>query len=249
MIGLTVDSLITICWLRRRLDLGAGKLFRAWFTQGVLNVVAGAIILFSASQCFTMQTWGNSSMSPNIRGYHVIEELPDGTHLINAATNPGDSWPAPGSESGGIVAETFEFVPRPRPDGYTHTADRFLCNKSKTPNRWDAIVFEPPAQPGFHSVKRLIGLPGERIRIRDGYVWVNGERLAPPERLGPIRYTNWTASAVLPEISLGLDEFFVLGDNPNKALDSRIWGPIPSYSIVGVAEVIYWPPSRWRMNP
>jgi signal peptidase I len=256
-LGLMADSLLTI-WLLRRW-LKTRLVLRPWFTQAYWNAIGGAVLLFSANQCLGAHTWVNSSMSPNIRGYHVIEELPVGTHLINAATNPWQSWPAPGTPSGGIVAETFEFIERPRPEGYTHTADRFLCNKTEFPKRWDAVVYVPPREPGFHTVKRLVGLPGERITIRDGSVWVNDERLIPPARLGPIRYEvpvefgaplDFRGNLVNPcTIALADDEYFALGDNSNKSIDSRSLGPIKRESIVGVADVIYWPPNRWRLNP
>jgi signal peptidase I len=258
-LGLVADSMLTIWLLRRWLQTQLRMVLRPWFTQAYWNAVGAVVLLFSANQCLGAQTWSNSSMSPNIRGYHVTEELPDGTHLINAATNPWQDWPAPGTPSGGIVAETFEYIQRPRPASYTHTADRFLCNKTKFPKRWDAVVFHPPREPSFHSVKRLVGLPGERITIRDGSVWANDERLVPPARLGPIRYEGpiepldlFGVQRKLDDwntVTLADDEYFVLGDNQNKSLDSRIWGPIKRDLIVGVADAIYWPHNRWRMNP
>ena len=129
--GLIADSTLTIWLLRSWLKTRLRLVLRPWFTQAYWNAVGGAILLFSANECLGMHMWPNSSMSPNIRGYRVVEERPDGTHLINAATNPWQNWPAPGTPSGGIVAETFEYIERPRPNGYTHTADRFLCNKTK----------------------------------------------------------------------------------------------------------------------
>lgn len=260
VLGLFAVSLLTIWLLRRWLQSRLQAVLRPWFTQAYWNAVGGVVVLVSANQCLGAHTWINSSMSPNIRGYHVVEELSDGTHLINAATNPWQSWPEPGTPSGGIVAETYEYIQRPRPTGYTHTADRFLCNKTKFPNRWDAVVFQTPREPGFHSVKRLVGLPGERIAIRDGSVWANEQRLIPPGRLGPIRYEGpikpldllFGFPMKLDEsntLTLADDEYFVLGDNTNKAIDSRIWGPIKRDLIVGVADVIYWPPNRWRLNP
>lgn len=257
VLGLVADSMLTIWLLRRWLQ--TRMVLRPWFTQAYWNAVGGVVLLFSANQCLAAHTWINSSMSPNIRGYHVIEEMPDGTHLINAATNPWQSWPEPGTPSGGIVAETYEYIQRPRPTGYTKTADRFLCNKTKFPKRWDAVVYQPPREPGFHTVKRLVGLPGERITIRDGSVWANDERLIPPARLGPLRHEGeidiWDPLGPLLDredrstITLADDEYFALGDNTNKSIDSRTLGPIKRELIIGVADVIYWPPDRWRLNP
>jgi signal peptidase I len=188
-------------------------------------------------------------MSPNIRGYHVVEVLPDGSHLIHAANHPEGGGLPPGSASGAIVAETFEYRPTVRPAGYSHTADRFVCNKTKVPDRWDAVVFHYPEMPALLYVKRLVGFPGEQVTINDGAVWVNGERLNPPERLGPIRYTTGSEREATYVCDLGPDEFFVLGDNTNKSADSRSWGPVNGDQIVGVVDLIYWPPARWRMRP
>jgi signal peptidase I len=192
-------------------------------------------------------------MSPNIRGYHVVEVLPDGNHLIHAANAPGGERVPVGEPSGAIVAETFEYRVTTRPATYTHTADRFICNKTKFPERWDAAVFKYPREPAILYVKRLVGLPGETIAIHDGAVWVNGDRLTPPERLGPIRYES---EFHLPgeearefAVTLGPDDYFMLGDNTNKSADSRMWGPVKRELIVGVADLIYWPPARWRIRP
>jgi signal peptidase I len=259
VMGLAIDSLLTIWLLRRWLQTRMCKVIRAWFTQGICNVVASLVLFCSADQCFASYLWPNSSMSPNIRGYHLVEDLPDGTHLINAATNPWQDWPAPGTPSGGIVAETYEYVERPRPEGFTHTADRFLCNKMKTPARCDAIVFMYPRDTSLKYVKRLVGLPGERITIRDGSAWVNNTRLVPPARLGPIRYEVPTHFGGpigargdredMFVVTLADDEYFVLGDHTHKSADSRTWGPVNRNLIVGVVDLIYWPPSRWRLNP
>jgi signal peptidase I len=145
------------------------------------------------------------------------------------------------------VAETYEYREVPRPAVHTRTADRVLCNKTQFPERWDAAVVNFENEPDFNSVKRVIGLPGERISIRDGSVWVNGERLTPPARLGSIRYEPYEIGP--SEVVLGSDEYFVLGDNTTRSLDSRMRGPVTRDQIVGVADLIYWPPARWRIRP
>src|SRR5262245_31851970 len=253
-IGLfALDAILTF-WL-------IGKVFRGsnnqrvatWAVNTAANIVAGIQFAVAMTMLLEAFIWPNSSMSPNIRGYHVVEVLPDGNHLIHAANQPGDRYPAPGEPSGAIVAETFEYRETTRPATYTHTADRFICNKTKFPERWDATVFKYPREPSLLYLKRLIGLPGETIAIHDGAVWVNGERLAPPERLGPIRYESEFhrpgEEAGTFQVTLGPDEYFMLGDNTNKSADSRMWGPVKRELIVGVADLIYWPPARWRVRP
>jgi signal peptidase I len=253
-IALLVDVLGTVgllWWLFRGT---LARRLRTWAVHGIAGTAIGYVLLVGMRTCLESYIWPNSSMSPNVRGYHVVETLPDGNHLIHAANTPGENRIIPpGEPSGAIVAETYEFRRVPRPPRHTHAPDRFLCNKTKAPDRWDVVAFRHPKDPTLKYIKRLVGLPGEQLIIRDGAVWVNGERLTPPDRLGPIRFL--TDAEVLGKeadeapVTLGPDEYFVLGDNPNKSSDSRWWGPVKRELIVGIVDVIYWPPSRWRLNP
>jgi signal peptidase I len=78
------------------------------------------------------------------------------------------------------------------------------------------VVFVSPNGAGEDYIKRIIGLPGERVEIRDGAVWINGYRLDEPYLNSGIPYTGaW---------SLGPDEYFVLGDNRANSSDSHAWG-------------------------
>jgi signal peptidase I len=226
-----------------------------WVAHLFAGGITGYILVLGMRMCVEAFIWPNSSMSPNVRGYHVVETLPDGSHLIHAANPPDEQPPAipPGAPSGAIVAETYEYREAPRPARHTHGPDRFLCNKTKAPKRWDVLAFHYPKDPTLKYIKRLVGLPGEQLVIRDGAVWINGERLAPPAALGPIRFQ--TEAEVLgtgadeAALTVGPDEYYVLGDNPNRSADSRVWGPVKRDLIIGVVDVIYWPPSRWRLNP
>jgi signal peptidase I len=131
--------------------------------------------------------------------------------------------------------------------------------------RWDLIVFRYPGDPTINYVKRLVGLPGEEIFIKEGSVWINGERLEPPESLPGLTYvTEFPQAPIQPEIwgtparpaKLGEDEYFVLGDFSQQSSDSRLWTTgapghpsyaVPGSYVIGVVTHIYWPPSRWRI--
>lgn len=142
-----------------------------------------------------------------------------------------------------------------------HTADRFLVAKWLTPRRWDLIVFRYPEEPSTLYIMRLVGLPGERLHIEDGAVWINGERLEPPPELRGIEYLSETdfpielwGSRERPAV-LDRDEYFVLGDFSRQAKDSRWWTQgaaghhpyaVPESYVRGVATHIYWPPRRLR---
>ena len=109
------------------------------------------------------------------------------------------------------------------------------------PSRGDVIVFNSPDDPGRDFIKRVIGLPGETIAVRDGLVYVDGVPLDEPYIAAPPRYSG--------EWRLGPGEYFVLGDNRNDSQDSHTFGPLARGRIVGQAWIIYWPPEDWGVIP
>ncbi len=109
------------------------------------------------------------------------------------------------------------------------------------PGRGDVIVFRAPPSPDRDFVKRVIGLPGERVRISGGEIFVNGERLdetylAESDLRRDMDCVPNTLGCVLAE-----DEYFVLGDNRDHSNDSRDWGPVRLEVIVGKVWFVYWP--------
>ncbi|HEX5165351.1 MAG TPA: signal peptidase I [Thermomicrobiales bacterium] len=110
------------------------------------------------------------------------------------------------------------------------------------PQRGDIVVLHPPVDNGKPYIKRVIGLPGERLGIHDGAVYINGERLHEPYLNGIA--TAWSGSLGQEEITIPDDEVFVMGDNRNNSTDSRIFGPIKIDEIIGKAWISYWPTDR-----
>jgi len=110
------------------------------------------------------------------------------------------------------------------------------------PQRYDIIVFPFRFEEHVYYIKRIIGLPGETIQIIDGYVYVDGELL--PEVYG--REVMKSAGLAADPITLGDDEYFVLGDNRNDSSDSRDpgVGMIHRKDIIGRAWVRIWPLSK-----
>jgi len=105
--------------------------------------------------------------------------------------------------------------------------------------RGDIIVFHHNRQPPEDYIKRVIGLPGDTVTIRDGQVYINSESIDEPYISAPPDYEGeW----IVPEGGL-----FVLGDNRNRSSDSHIWGFVAMSDVVGRAVVIYWPPSSARL--
>lgn len=106
------------------------------------------------------------------------------------------------------------------------------------PERGDIIVFNPTADAEQPYIKRIIGLPGERITFQDGYVFVNGQQLDETYIEGPVTDCGRRDEC---DVVVGEDHVFVLGDNRNNSTDSRSIGEVPLSNIIGKAWLSYWP--------
>jgi len=100
----------------------------------------------------------------------------------------------------------------------------------------DVVVFHYPLDPSKSYIKRVIGLPGDRIEIIHGQVWLNGRKLR--ELYVPARYrdSDSMAAMIVPK-----DCYFVMGDHRSISSDSRAFGPVERSLIYGKAEFVYWP--------
>ncbi len=115
--------------------------------------------------------------------------------------------------------------------------DKFTYN-FRPPHRNDIVVIKRPAMEEL-LVKRIIGLPTEKVEIKDGYVYINDERL--PE---PFSHDQYPQN--VPAHTLGPVQYFVLGDNRGNSNDSRTFGPIYQDDIVGRVWFRYWPLSQFH---
>jgi signal peptidase I len=111
------------------------------------------------------------------------------------------------------------------------------------PQRGDVVVFTPPVSNTDEYIKRVIGLPGEKIMIKDGHVYINDKVLNEPYIANSVVTRGGTFLPDGQEYTIPDGEYFVLGDNRPNSSDSRYWGPITKDVISGKAWVIYWPPS------
>lgn len=113
----------------------------------------------------------------------------------------------------------------------------------QSPQRGDIVVFQPPQnQDVIPYIKRIIGLPGDIIEIKNGNVYVNGEPLIEP-------YIKENPDYYMPPEIVSADSYFVLGDNRNNSYDSHIWGTVPQDSIIGKASLSIWPLTDWGLAP
>ena len=129
--------------------------------------------------------------------------------------------------------------------------------------RGDIIVFLSPAEPGLYVVKRIIGIPGDHIHLKDGIVYRNGQALDEPYAVHDGSYNSYRDNfpAVPPSDSVSAtvewrltlgsylvdgdlvvppDRYFAMGDNRDVSYDSRYWGFIPGENIIGRPVFIYW---------
>ncbi len=149
---------------------------------------------------------------------------------------------------------------------YAATPDHVIADglsyRFSSPRRGDLIVFATSLIPDIQSsstgtekevffIKRLVGLPGERIRIDQGRVYTDGRLLANEDGI-PSSLVYTEASSLVSSSAkrdgdtfvVGPDEYFVLGDNSANSFDSRYWGGVPVSAIYGKVTMIYYPFSR-----
>jgi len=117
----------------------------------------------------------------------------------------------------------------------------------KQPRRGDVIVFIYPKDPKKDFVKRLIGLSGETVQIKNGTVYINDKPVLAPIFNQIYYYNRGDFVEEARKIKVPENSFFVLGDNSASSQDSRYWGFVPRKNILGKAMLIYWPPHRIRI--
>jgi len=190
-----------------------------------------------------------------------------------------------------FVLQNFE-IPSSSMEDTLLIGDHVFVNREQfaPPTRWmgplmpyreihrdDIAVFFSPEQQGLFLVKRIIGVPGDRIHLRDGVVYRNGEKLdepfalhkvadynpyrdnfpaVPPSEMYGVRNEKWTQELPLhlqgDDIVVPANSYFAMGDNRDVSYDSRYWGFIPGNNVIGRPVFIYWsfvtPPNQYRLR-
>jgi signal peptidase I len=141
---------------------------------------------------------------------------------------------------------------QPGPGCLGKASDRVLAASVvydfRSPARGDIVVFKAPelaktrCGEGGTFVKRIVGLPGERISERRGFVYVDGRPLAEPY-VDPYRRDHATKTWRVPPHA-----YFVMGDNRANSCDSREWGTVPRGNLIGPVVATYWPFGRFGLR-
>ena len=141
-----------------------------------------------------------------------------------------------------FVVEAF-YIPSESMVPTLRIGDRVLVNKFiyrfTQPERGDIIVFESVEGGGEDLIKRVVGVPGDKISVRGGRLLVNGEPQREPYVYKKYPDRSSSAPTTVPE-----DHVFVMGDNRANSRDSRYFGTVPEKKIEGEAFLLFWPPDR-----
>lgn len=132
-----------------------------------------------------------------------------------------------------------------------HNGEYILTNlislKLEPLKRGDVVVFKAPLNQEKDFIKRIIGLPGETVTLKDGYIHINSSKLDESSYL-PSDFKTY-GGAFLPEgkeVIVSENNYFVLGDNRYASSDSREWGFVSKDKLIGKSFLVYWPPKSFK---
>jgi len=160
--------------------------------------------------------------------------------------------------AGAIFVVIYAFLFRPfQVNGQSmypnyHNGEYILTNliglKLSSLARGNVVVFQAPTEAEKDFIKRIIGLPGDEISLKDGFVYVNGQKLDESSYLDNSVKTY--GGAFLSEgetVTVPANSYLVLGDNRNFSSDSREWGFVPKSKLIGQSFFVYWPLNEMRL--
>jgi len=192
---------------------------RRWFVLGreLVETLLLALLIFLAVR--------SAVQNFKVEGESMVPSLQNGQYIIVNKLAYAQ-----------IDLDKFDWIP------FLNPGDNPVHHLFGTPERGDVIVFEAPTKANSDFIKRVIGVPGDTVEIKDSVVFVNGEPLVEPY------ITGRTGCPCGPWV-VKPGTYFVMGDHRNNSSDSRGFGAITEESIVGKALFSYWPLSEVGLAP
>jgi len=147
------------------------------------------------------------------------------------------------------VVQPF-YIPSSSMEPTLQRHDRIIVSKISyvlgEPKRWDVVIFMEPGNHGRNFVKRVVGLPGEKVQLIAGEVYINGKHIEKPTHLRNISYTHEGRWGTSRAVEIPENSYYVLGDNSSRSNDSRCWARpfVRRAEILGEAVGVAWPPGR-----
>ncbi len=155
---------------------------------------------------------------------------------------------------GSIFIVVYYFIMQPNEirgasmDTTFHNGEYILISKLSykfgEPTKGDVVVFRSPDNKDIEYIKRIIGLPGDRVMVLGGDVYVNGTKFPDSFAQHPTTTTEGGFLSEGQEVTVPADHMFVMGDNRPRSSDSRVFGPVPFSDVIGKVFYRYFPTNR-----
>jgi signal peptidase I len=229
---------------------------RAGFALGVTTACLLGFALIPLMVVYRTYRISTSDMAPTLCGPHYTGRCPQcGAATVVPLLEEAHNGTCPTDENG-ICSRCFRVAPAEHVSQESIPSDRILVRRLAAPRRWDLVVFLFPGDRSQIYVKRLVGLPGESIEIKEGDIWINDVRQEPPPEIAGLRWFTSDDLGALPQYAtegnptrLAENEYFMLGDYSPNSYDSRFWGPVPADDLRGIVAAVYFPPRSARFVP
>lgn len=134
-----------------------------------------------------------------------------------------------------------------------HNADYIITDKItyrfSQPQRGDIVVFKNPKDPSQDFIKRVIGIPGDRVRVEREHVYLNGKFLEEPYLKPEVKTNSSSYLSESKEATVETENYIVMGDNRTHSSDSREWGQLAKGKIIGKVFFRYWPADKIGLYP
>lgn len=132
--------------------------------------------------------------------------------------------------------------------GYKEVAlPGFTIEPKKELTRGEIAVFHPPGHESQYYIKRVIGLPGESIEVKDNQVWIYNDQFPDGKALSEPYIAASSTMQNMPKRQLSDDQYFMMGDNRMFSFDSRSFGPVKKEALIGRVLLRAWPVGQWKI--